>query len=144
MSWKYLIQEIEIYLNGHPSNPKFFAEFEEQRPNLATKDEKYPLVFVVPSPSVPSMNVVNFTVEIQCFDLLKDDRSNVNDVLSETWLILNDIYQFFNGNHPSIDISVLPTFNPLNNFDLDYVAGWSASFDFELPQYCDDLINTGN
>lgn len=143
-SLKYLIQELETFCNNHPANVKFFAEFTEQMPNLATTDEQYPLVFFAFSPSVPSMNVVNYTAEVYVLDKIRDDRSNIIDLMSDTNQIINDIYQYFNGNHPMIDVAILPTFNPLNNFDLDYVAGWQGTFDFEVPQICDNLINYGN
>jgi hypothetical protein len=140
MSLKYLINEIETFCSSHPANVKFFAEFTEQMPNLATIDEQYPLVFFVFAPSVPSLNVVNYTAEIYVLDKIRDKRDNIIDLMSDTGQIINDIYQNFNGIHPSIDVSTLPTFNPLNNFDLDYVAGWQGTFDFELPQICGNLV----
>ena len=105
-------------------------------PNLATIDEQYPLVFMAFSPAVPQMNVINYTVEIYVLDKIRDDRSNIIDVMSDTAQIINDIYQNYNNGTEEIDVISLPTFNPLNNFDLDYVAGWVGTFDFELPQGC--------
>jgi hypothetical protein len=143
-SWKYLIQELGVYLNAHPANIKHFAEFTEQMPNLATMDEKYPLVFIAPVGSESLTNVITYDVNLYCLDLINDKRDNINDVLSETGLILNDVYQYFTNNHPNIDIIGTMPKEPLNNFDLDYVAGWMATVSFELPQYCENLINIGD
>jgi len=135
-SLKGLIQSVKSFVESHPANPKFFAEFTEQMPNLATIDEQYPLVFMAFSPAVPQMNVINYTVEIYVLDKIRDDRSNIIDVMSDTGQIINDIYQNYYNGESTIDVISLPTFNPLNNFDLDYVAGWVGTFDFELPQGC--------
>lgn len=143
-SWKYLIQEIGAYLAQHPANVKHFAEFTEQMPNLATKDEQYPLVFIAPVAHESGRNVVYYTINIYVLDCINDNRDNLNDVLSETNLILNDIFQYFDGTHPYIDVFSNLTSEPLNNFDLDYVAGWMGTVALELPNYCDNLINLGN
>lgn len=144
MSLAYFNQEFKQFIESHPSKPKYFMEFTEQMPNLATRDEKYPLVFLSFNISIPSMNVITYSFDVYALDLLRDDRSNVIDVISEMTSLLNDIYQYFNGNHDFIDLPIAPVFNPLNNFDLDYVAGRIGTFDFELPQNCDNLINYGN
>lgn len=140
-SYKYLIQEVEAFILAHPTAPKFFAEFKEQMPNLATIDEKYPLVFMIPESSVSGQMVINYNVEIYCLDLINDDRSNINDILSEMSMLMNDIYQHFSEYHDNVFINVPPVTTPLNNFDLDYVAGWVGSFGFEVPQICDNLLN---
>lgn len=139
-SYNYLISEIETFILSHPSNPKFFAEFVEQMPNLATKDEKYPLVFVNPITSSSSLNVVTYTVDIYCLDKILDDRSNINLILSEMGMLLNDIFQYFLQTHPIIESVDGMTTTPLNNFDLDYVAGWQGTIQFIVPQICDNLL----
>ncbi len=143
-SYKYLIQQIEAYVNAHPTNPKYFHEFQEQLGNLATKDEFYPLVFVAPIGSDLAMNMNNITLEVYCLDLLTDGRENTTDVVNEMWLLLNDIFQYFNDNHPYIGIVGGNSMSPLNNYALDYLSGWVGTFTFEVPANCDNLINLGN
>jgi len=77
-----------------------------------------------------------FAMDIYCVDIIQKDRANINTILSDTNLILNDLYLYFSqGSDLSIDAQV-PTLIPVNNFDLDYVAGWQMSITFEVDQYC--------
>jgi hypothetical protein len=143
-SIKYLKTELETWLSSHPANPKVFFEFTEQMPNLATKDEAYPLIFFAFSGSESYTNVVAHTFTVYCLDRISDDRSNIVDVVSEMQLLMNDIYLYFQTNHPVIDVIGLVASGPLNNFDLDYVGGWSAQITFELPQICMNYTNFGD
>ena len=68
------------------------GEFREQMPNFSTKDEKYPIVFVVPASGYSDLNAKAITLDIYCVDLIQDDRENINTILSDCELILNDLY----------------------------------------------------
>lgn len=133
--WK-LLNKLKTFFNAHIQVKKFGGEFREQMPNFSTLDERYPLVYVVPTSETSGMNTNFFTLDIYCVDIIQKDRANINTILSDTQLILNDLYLYYtDGNDLSIDILGDPTMTPLNNFDLDYVAGWVGSFTFEVNQY---------
>lgn len=133
--WK-LLNKLETFFNAHIQVKKFGGEFREQMPNFSTLDERYPLVYVVPTSETSGMNTNVFTLDVYCVDIIQKDRANINTILSDTQLILNDLYLYYtDGSDLSIDILVDPTMTPLNNFDLDYVAGWVGSFTFEVNQY---------
>lgn len=133
--WK-LLNKLETFFNAHIQVKKFGGEFREQMPNFSTLDERYPLVYVVPTSETSGMNTNVFTMDVYCVDIIQKDRANINTILSDTQLILNDLYLYYtDGNDLSIDIISDPTMTPLNNFDLDYVAGWVGTFTFEVNQY---------
>ena len=135
-SYYTLLNKLETFFNAHIQVKKFGGEFREQMPNFSTIDERYPLVYVVPTSETSGMNTNVFTLDIYCVDIIQKDRANINTILSDTQLILNDLYLYYtDGNDLSIDILVDPTMTPLNNFDLDYVAGWVGTFTFEVNQY---------
>lgn len=135
-SYYTLLNKLETFFNAHIQVKKFGGEFREQMPNFSTIDERYPLVYVVPTSETSGMNTNIFTLDIYCVDIIQKDRANINTILSDTQLILNDLYLYYtDGNDLSIDILVDPTMTPLNNFDLDYVAGWVGTFTFEVNQY---------
>ena len=135
-SYYQLLNKLETFFNAHIQVKKFGGEFREQMPNFSTLDERYPLVYVVPTPATPGQNTNVFTMDIYCVDIIQKDRANINTILSDTELILNDLYLYYtDGPDLSVEIITQPTFNPLNNFDLDYVAGWVGSFTFEVNQY---------
>jgi hypothetical protein len=119
---------------------KFGSDFLEQIGNFATKDEKYPIVYVSPSGSVSGLDLNQLTVEIRCLDIIQKDRANITTILSDTDQILNDIYLFIKeGEDDDLYTVDTPSKIPLNNDLLDYAAGWSMTITLELEGFnvCD-------
>jgi hypothetical protein len=135
-SYYALLNKLETFFNAHLQVKKFGGEFREQMPNFSTMDERYPLVYVVPTSEISGMNTNVFTLDVYCVDIIQKDRANINTILSDTQLILNDLYLYYtDGTDLSVTVLTDPTMTPLNNFDLDYVAGWVGTFTFEVDQY---------
>ena len=135
-SYISLLNKIEAFCNAHLQIKKYKGEFREQMPNFATTDEKYPVVFVVPTSDTETLELNQFTLDIYCVDIIQKDRANLNTIVSDCHLILKDIYLYFkDGSDLSVDVLTDPTMTPLNNFDLDYVAGWVMSITFEVEGY---------
>ena len=135
-SYKSLLNKIEAFCNAHLQIKKYGGEFREQMPNFATIDEKYPVVFVTPTSDTENLNTNQFTVDIYCVDLIQADRANLNNIISDCQLILKDMYVYYtNDNDVEIDVVGSATMSPLNNLDLDYVAGWVMSITFEVASY---------
>jgi hypothetical protein len=89
ISYQALTDEIITFYNAHLQVKKVGTDFKEQLFNFATKDEKYPLVYVVPVDVIASDNVNLFNLEIYCFDIIQKDRTNITTILSDTQQILN-------------------------------------------------------
>jgi hypothetical protein len=135
-SYQVLLNKLETFFNAHLQVKKFGGEFREQMPNFSTIDERYPLVYVVPTSEISGMNTNIFTLEVYCVDIIQKDRANINTILSDCQLILNDLYLYYTeGTDLSVTVITDPSMTPLNNFDLDYVAGWVGTFTFEVDQY---------
>jgi len=132
-SYIQLLDKIELFCNNHIQIQKFGGEFKEQMPNFATQNEKYPIIFVEPVSSVDGLELTQFSVNVYCVDIIQKDRANLNTILSDCHLILRDMYLYFHdGTDLTIDVITEPSFTPLNNYDLDYVAGWVGAFTFEV------------
>ena len=135
-SYKSLLNKIEAFCAAHLQIKKYGGEFREQMPNFATIDEKYPVVFVTPTSDTENLNTNQFTVDIYCVDLIQADRANLNNIISDCQLILKDMYVYYtNDNDVEIDVVGSANMSPLNNLDLDYVAGWVMSITFEVASY---------
>jgi len=135
-SYKGLLNKIEAFCSAHFQIEKYAGEFKEQMPNFATKDEKYPIVYVVPQSDTSDLNTNQFTVDIYCVDVIQKDRANINNIVSDCNLIVNDLYLYFlDGNNLSIDVVGASSGDAVNNFDLDYTAGWVKTITFEVSQY---------
>lgn len=130
-SYQALINEITDFYNNHIQVKKVGSDFKEQMFNFATKDEKYPIVFIVPLSANATENTNEFTLEIYCFDIIQKDRENINVILSDCQQILYDLYTYYiNSTNYNFDMADAPTFDPLNNDLLDYAAGWVMTATF--------------
>lgn len=131
-----LLRYIELFADQHPQIKKFGADFEEQMPNFATQDEKYPILFVAPQSSTLNDNLSQFVVTVYCVDIIQKDRANINFIISDTQQILNDLHKYFkDGPVTTVDILQSSSLTPINNALLDYVAGWSMTITFEVETY---------
>ena len=139
-SYIQLINKINAFCSAHYQVKRFDAEFGEQRPNLATESEEYPYVFMSPSSGTPNYDLNQITVEITCYDIIQKDRANLNTIVSDCHLILTDLFGYYNQGKDDDIIALSASQTPLNNYDLDYVAGWSMSITFELEGWCTDAI----
>jgi hypothetical protein len=142
ISYQALTDEIILFYTNHMQVKKVGCDFKEQLFNFATKDEKYPIVYIVPVDSLPQENVTMFTLEIYCFDIIQKDRANITTILSDCHQILNDLYLNYTLSLTDTDFDVegLPSFVPLNNDLLDYAAGWLMTITFVLPSWTDCQI----
>ncbi len=104
--------------------------------NLATKDERYPLVYVAPAGAIPDLDLNTLTIEVRCYDIIQKDRANITTILSDTNQILNDIFLFIKeGEDEALYTIDNPAMTPLNNDLLDYAAGWSMIFSLQLEGF---------
>jgi hypothetical protein len=138
ISLQSTINKIEAFYNSHLQVKKVGADFREQMTNFATKDEKYPIVFIVPISVSNTENTNIFTLDIYCFDIIQKDRANIITILSDTHQILMDLYNYFTfSNDLSMDVSGIPSFTALNNDLLDYAAGYVMTITLEVSNWTD-------
>jgi hypothetical protein len=117
------------------------SDFKEQLYNFATQNEKYPLVYIVPSGVIPTENTTEFTFDIYCYDIIQKDRTNIITILSDTQQILNDLYIYYmDSTDYSFDVVGTPTFSPLNNDLLDYAAGYQMSITLTVNDWTDCAV----
>jgi len=135
-SYITLLSKIEQFCNAHLQIQKYGGEFREQMPNFSTKNEKYPVVFVEPVSDLEDLNTNQFSINVYCVDIIQKDRANLNTIVSDCQLILKDMYVYYtNDMDAQLDVVGTSTMTPINNFDLDYVAGWVMSITFEVATY---------
>ena len=138
ISLQSTINKIEAFYNSHLQVKKVGSDFKEQMTNFATKDEKYPIVFIVPVSVSNTENTNIFTLDIYCFDIIQKDRANIITILSDTHQILMDLYNYFTfSNDLSMDVSGIPSFTALNNDLLDYAAGYVMTITLEVSNWTD-------
>jgi hypothetical protein len=144
-SYIQLLNKIEAFCNAHYQIQRYGGEFREQMPNLSTESEKYPIVFVTPTGGTPLYDTNQISLDIYCVDIIQKNRANINTIVSDCHLILTDLYGYFSqGSDLSVDVIGQASQTPLNNLDLDYVAGWMMTIVFEVNGYCVEAIPMGD
>lgn len=142
-----LVNYIENFAQNHLQIRRFKAEFDEQLPNFATETEAYPILFMSPVSNVYSQNDDRFIVKFYCFDVIQKDRSNINNIYSDTSLILNDLKKFIqDGDNYLFNVdSVESNAIPINNALLDYVAGVQMELIIQVDtySYCEIPLDDG-
>jgi len=140
-SYIKLLAKIEAFCDAHLQIQRYGGEFREQMPNISTENEKYPIVFVTPNNANPHYDTNQITLDIYCVDIIQKDRANINTIVSDCHLMLTDLYGYFSqGTDLEVDVIGTPSQSPLNNLDMDYVAGWLMSITFEVDGYCINAI----
>lgn len=135
-SYQALINHIEAFYTDHLQVKKVGSDFNEQLPNFATKDERYPLIFITPIVASTTMDVNTISLEVYCLDIIQKDRANITVILSDCHQILVDLINYFNfSDDYSFDIVGSPSITPLNNQLLDYAAGWVMSLDVDISNW---------
>jgi hypothetical protein len=135
-SYQLLKDRIQLFCENHLQIKHFGGEFVSEINNFATETDKYPIIYLTPINQFAGDNVVQFIVDIYCLDLINIDRSNITDILSDTNLILTDMYAYYKEDY-DIKVQVIgePSLTPLNNQLLDYAAGWVMRITLEVPNY---------
>lgn len=99
---------------------------------ITTKDRKFPLLYILPIQSAVGYNSFVYSFEIYIMDLEKPDKENLKDILSDTFLIGNDIIMEFQENLYEEDFENEQeniTATPFQSTFDDNVAGWVYDID---------------
>jgi hypothetical protein len=140
-SLQAIIDHIELFYNNHLQVKKVGSDFKEQLYNFATKNEKYPIVFVAPVSVIPTENTSEFNFDIYCYDIIQKDRANIITILSDTQQILNDLYVYYmDGTDYAFDVVGVPSFQALNNDLLDYAAGYVMNITLTVNDWTDCAV----
>ena len=141
ISYQSIVDKITEFYDNHLQVKKVGSDFKEQLFNFATIDEKYPIIYIVPTGATPGENVTVFDLEIYCFYIIQMDRANITTILSDCQQILQDFYlEFTFSNDYGFDIDGPPIFIPLNNDLLDYAAGWQMNISVVINSWTDCQI----
>lgn len=134
-TYKYLETVMQNFFLNPARAQRFKMEFEEQMATDSEEEKPFPYVFAAFGGTVENEGVTEFTVDLYCWDLLNEGRTNTVDIISDTHQILRDFYKWLeNDGDPYIIVPPMPNIDPLNNGLLDVAAGnVIRGLTFELP-----------
>jgi len=131
-SFKNIIKDLETFCDEHKQINSFnWGELSE----VSTKDMNYPSVFVQPVPGAIVGTMMMLSFEVYVFDVTKQDRSNLLEVMSDMLLVGNDIISQYFDDEDEFDFTLDEdgvTITPFEaKFD-DYTAGWIFDINIEV------------
>lgn len=139
-SYIQLINKLKVFFESNKFVQRFECDFLEQFDNYSGKNEKYPMVFMALDSASTTDYLGEFTVSIHCLDVIQKDRTNINNIVSDTHLILQDLYRYLvDGSDTSIYVNGGASYIPLNNAFCDYLAGnvMTISVEVETQSLCE-------
>lgn len=110
----------------------------------------YPMMFATTNPGKGGKGVLEVNLKLLFFDLVKSDQSDINEVLSDQFSIMQDVLAQLKS--PVYDFSVADTFS-FDDFAEKFtrdVAGWEVNVVLRLPWAADrcqvptTVITTGS
>lgn len=103
--------------------------------NFQAKTNIYPAVIMMPIPSTVQTGKVVLSYTIFATDILKTDRSNLDEIYSDTFQIITDIISYFrdNDNFSFWIAEEVVNVEPFEDTDDDLLCGWSAVIPIEFP-----------
>lgn len=108
--------------------------------NISTKNHKFVLVWLQPVLSSISGHLMTLSFDMYVMDIVKQDLSNLKDVLNDTLLIGNDVVAKFWSDEEKWGWTLNEKGVTLEPFDAkfdDYLAGWIFRIDIEIENRLD-------
>ena len=140
ISYIQLINKLKTFFESNMFVQRFESDFLEQFDNYSGQNEKYPMVFMSLDSSSTTDYLGEFTIQLHCLDVIQKDRANINNIISDTQLILQDLYRYLkDGDDTSIYVESSANYTPLNNAFCDYLAGnvMTLSIEVETQSLCE-------
>jgi len=103
--------------------------------DFQAKSNIYPAVIVLPQPSTIDKGRINIKFNLFVADLMNKDCTNLDEIYSDTLLIMTDIVSYFRNyeedGYAILDDSI--NIEPFNEKFDDNLGGWMATLTFEIP-----------
>lgn len=106
--------------------------------NFQTQTNLYPAVIMLPEGSSIQKGSINLSFNLFVADILNSDRTNLDEIYSDTLQILSDFISYFDDAYEKDKIEFF-----LNNENIsiqpfeekfdDVVAGWMAKIEINMP-----------
>ncbi len=134
---KQIITELSGFTTAHQQLQDFgFGDIS----NISTKDHLFPMMWINIIPSTNEGRQLNINLEMYIIDLLKQDRTNLIDVMSDTLLIGNDVVANYFDNEDDFDMVLDEESVNLTPFEAQF-DDFTAGFVFEITLNIENKLN---
>lgn len=138
---KGVLNELEQFILNHNIINSFgFGNVD----NISTKDMVFPLCWLMPVPSQLENNMASITFDMYMMDLLKQDLSNLHDVMSDTLILGSDVVANFFDNEEEYDFVLDESYVSIQPFQFnsdvtdDATGGWIFTITIQIQNDLND------
>lgn len=135
-----IIRYLNLFAEVHMDIFRFESDDLDQMSEITSKEEKFPMVYLVPINNSYDYEVDTYTLRVYCYDRLMKDRSNEINCKSKTNQILNDMNIWLRKESSlPFEISDVSYVYPFDSALMTDVSGWYMEVTIEVPSYseCD-------
>ena len=134
-TYNQIVKAFEAFCVAHKQVNTFFSGKEW---NFQAETNVYPSVIMTPQPSTIGRGGITLTFNVFVADILNADRTNLDEVYSDTLLIMTDIVSYFKDSEgeEGIDFTLNDENVAVEPFEEtldDVVAGWAATINISFP-----------
>lgn len=122
---------LATFASYHLQLKRFQLSFFENFDGFSTSAVQFPILYAIPQDVQMQENINSFTIRVYAVDILQTDRTNEVDVINDTLLILRDLRNWLALADNGLNILNSPIAIPVNNFLVDYTAGWYMDIEVE-------------
>ncbi len=143
VNYKQVIQDLSGIAYYHPQINSFgYGDITQLTLDIETKQEPvYTKCYVVPGQTILAENRLQYNFSIIICDLINNDRSNQEDVMSDTLEIIKDVwtilYQSYTAEYGDFSLDYEPLWNSnvqpfLESYET-LLGGWTMNITIEQP-----------
>ena len=131
-TFRNIISDIEDFCEDHNQIGEFGWG---QLSNITTKEHDFTMLFLQPTQTQIDGHLMTLSFDMYIFDLVKQDKTNLLDVMNDTLLIGNDVIKKFWDNEEEYEWMLIEEGVGCEPFEAkfdDYTAGWVFSIEIEV------------
>lgn len=131
ITYNQLIARFETLATNHIQIKRFGNGVIEDVNTFGPNSGEFPILWVSPQSAQLTENALIYKIRILVFDIDEENDSLRNELLSDTLLILNDIFQTLKNAYDDMSLISTATATPFNQRFVDYCTGWFIDVDIE-------------
>jgi len=134
LSYNQIIELFEVISEAHYQIKRFGAgELSEADLNkYISENSTYPVFWATPVSVQSNQNTINYNFNLLFFDIVKKDKNNEQEVLSDTLQIALDVFRILKLEDDQFFVDGEPTISPFAGRYSEWVAGWSMEISIQV------------
>lgn len=140
-NYNTIVATLNAFAQHHLGVKRYKVSFFEQMDNFSTSGNTFPILYSIPNNVDLDENIDVFNFRVYCLDILQKDRSNEQFIMNDTLLVLRDLVNWIKlDENNNINLLNIPSAQPINNYLMDFVAGWYIDVSIEAEGLTSDCF----